>query len=141
MRGFVSFLYHGRELVDEKALSFYRIADGDVIVHNYFANTGRSDVEIDYSGMADEADQMALLGAQVEDEYDTRWVGGETVDVCLAEKDLSDNKRKITLSIKLLEELDKKEALLKFGTDGSSSGKNLPFASLQEDLKKKEEDK
>ena len=23
--------------------------------------------------MADEADQMALLGAQVEDEYDTRW--------------------------------------------------------------------
>ena len=78
MRGFVSFLYHGRELVDEKALSFYRIADGDVIVHNYFANTGRSDVEIDYSGMADEADQMALLGAQVEDEYDTRWVGGET---------------------------------------------------------------
>ena len=37
-----------------------------------------SDVEIDYSVMADEADQMALLGTQVEDEYDTRWVGGET---------------------------------------------------------------
>ena len=70
-----------------------------------------------------------------------RWVGGETVDVCIAEKDLSDNRRKITLSIKLLEELDKKEALLKFGTDGSSSGKNLPFASLSEDLKKKDKKK
>jgi small subunit ribosomal protein S1 len=63
------------------------------------------------------------------------------VDVCIAEKDLSDNRRKITLSIKLLEELDKKEALLKFGTDGSSSGKNLPFASLSEDLKKKDKKK
>ena len=45
-------------------------------------------------------------------------------------------KRKVTLSIKLLEELEKKEALEKYGAEGS--GKNLPFSSLSEDLKKKE---
>ena len=38
-----------------------------------------------------------------------------------------------------LEEIDKKEALEKYGTEGS--GKNLPFSSLSEDLKKKEEEK
>ena len=33
--------------------------------------------------------------------------------------------------------MEKKEALEKYGTE--SSGKNLPFSSLSEDLKKKEE--
>lgn len=66
-----------------------------------------------------------------------RWTGGETVDVCLAEKDIS--KRKITLSIKLLETLDKAEALKKYGA--SDSGKSLPFSSLADDLKKKDEKK
>ena len=42
----------------------------------------------------------------------------------------------VILSIKLLEEIEKKEALEKYGTEGS--GKNLPFSSLSEDLKKKE---
>ncbi len=49
------------------------------------------------------------------------------------------NKRKVALSIKLLEEIEKKEALEKYGSEGS--GKNLPFSSLSEDLKKKEEEK
>ena len=49
------------------------------------------------------------------------------------------NKRKVVLSIKLLEEIEKKEALEKYGSEGS--GKNLPFSSLSEDLKKKEEEK
>ena len=47
-------------------------------------------------------------------------------------------KRKVTLSIKLLEELERKIALETYGSE--SSGKNLPFSSLSEDLKKKEED-
>ena len=49
------------------------------------------------------------------------------------------DKRKVSLSIKLLEEIEKKDALDKYGSEGS--GKNLPFSSLSEDLKKKEEDK
>ena len=45
-------------------------------------------------------------------------------------------KRKVSLSMKLLEEIEKKEALEKYGSEGS--GKNLPFSSLSEDLKKKD---
>ena len=59
------------------------------------------------------------------------------MDCAIADIDLT--KRKVTLSIKLLEEIDKKEALEKYGSEGS--GKNLPFSSLSEDLKKKEEEK
>ena len=66
----------------------------------------------------------------------SRWTGGEKLDVAIADLDI--NKRKVVLSIKLLEEIEKKEALEKYGSEGS--GKNLPFSSLSEDLKKKEED-
>ena len=66
-----------------------------------------------------------------------RWTGGEKLDCAIADLDL--NKRKVTLSIKLLEEIEKKEALEKYGSEGS--GKNLPFSSLSDDLKKKEEEK
>ncbi len=66
-----------------------------------------------------------------------RWTGGEKLDCAIADLDL--DKRKVTLSIKLLEEIEKKEALDKYGSEGS--GKNLPFSSLSEDLKKKEEKK
>ena len=71
--------------------------------------------------------------------WPSRWTGGEKLDCAIADIDI--NKRKVTLSIKLLEEIEKKEALEKYGTEGSSSGKNLPFSSLSEDLKKKEEEK
>ena len=64
----------------------------------------------------------------------SRFTGGERIDCAIA--DSSIDKRKVTLSIKLLEEIEKKEALKKYGAEGS--GKNLPFSSLSEDLKKKE---
>jgi len=67
----------------------------------------------------------------------SRWTGGEKLDCAIADIDL--NKRKVILSIKLLEEIEKKEALEKYGSEGS--GKNLPFSSLSDDLKKKEDDK
>ena len=67
----------------------------------------------------------------------SRWTGGEKLDCAIAELDIQ--KRKVSLSIKLLEEIEKKEALEKYGTEGS--GKNLPFSSLSEDLKKKDENK
>ena len=41
--------------------------------------------------------------------------------------------------MKLLEEIEKKEALEKYGTEGS--GKNLPFSSLSDDLEKKDKEK
>ena len=67
----------------------------------------------------------------------SRFTGGERIDCAIADLDLT--KRKVSLSIKLLEEIEKKEALEKYGTEGS--GKNLPFSSLSEDLKKKDKKK
>ena len=67
----------------------------------------------------------------------SRFTGGERIDCAIADLDME--RRKVTLSIKLLEEIEKKEALEKYGAEGS--GKNLPFSSLSEDLKKKEKNK
>ena len=67
----------------------------------------------------------------------SRFTGGERIDCAIADLDIE--KRKVILSIKLLEEIEKKEALEKYGTEGS--GKNLPFSSLSEDLKKKDKKK
>ena len=63
----------------------------------------------------------------------SRFTGGERIDCAVAEIDF--DKRKVNLSIKLLEELQKKEALEKYGSEGS--GKNLPFSNLSKDLNKK----
>ena len=78
--------------------------------------------------------QIAINAA---DARTSRFTGGEKVDCAIAELDF--NKRKVSLSMKLLEEIEKKEALDKYGAEGS--GKNLPFSSFSEDLKKKGEDK
>jgi len=63
----------------------------------------------------------------------SRFTGGERIDCAISELDF--NKRKVSLSVKLLEELEKKEALEKYGSEGS--GKNLPFSTLSEELNKK----
>ena len=70
------------------------------------------------------------------DSRPSRWTGGEKLDVAI--KDINLETRKVVLSIKLLEEIEKKEALDKYGA-AEGSGKNLPFSSLSDDLKKKEE--
>ena len=69
----------------------------------------------------------------------SRYVGGERIDTAISE--LNIDKRKVSLSIKLLEELQNKEAVSKFSSP--LSGKNLPFSSLSEkldDKKKKGEE-
>ena len=60
----------------------------------------------------------------------SRFVGGERIDAAISE--LNMEKRKVSLSIKLLEELQNKEAVTKFSSP--LSGKNLPFSSLSEKL-------
>tara|TARA_Y100001935_G_scaffold251281_1_gene252893 strand:+ start:528 stop:2249 length:1722 start_codon:yes stop_codon:yes gene_type:complete len=74
--------------------------------------------------------QIAISSA---DARPSRFTGGERIDCAISELDFE--KRKVSLSIKLLEEIQKKEALDKYGAEGS--GKNLPFTSLSEDLDKK----
>ena len=80
--------------------------------------------------------KKSAIAINASDARPSRWTGGEKLDCAIADLDL--DKRKVTLSIRLLEEIEKKEALDKYGSEGS--GKNLPFSSLSEDLKKKEED-
>ena len=79
--------------------------------------------------------QIAVNSA---DARPSRFVGGERIDTAISELDFE--KRKISLSIKLLEELQNKEAVSKFSSP--LSGKNLPFSSLSEQLddKKDKED-
>jgi len=67
----------------------------------------------------------------------SRFVGGERIDVAISE--LDKEKRKVELSIKLLEELQNKEAVSKFSS--TLSGKNLPFSSLSDKLEKKKKKK
>ena len=78
--------------------------------------------------------QIAINAA---DARPSRFVGGERIDAAISEIDIE--KRKISLSIKLLEELQNKEAVSKFSSP--LSGKNLPFSSLSDKLEKKEKKK
>ena len=82
--------------------------------------------------------KKSAISSNTADARPERWTGGETLDVALAEKDLK--KRKIVLSIKLLEQLEKAEALEKYGAE-SGSGRSLPFSGLADTLKKKEDNK
>jgi len=77
--------------------------------------------------------QIAISSA---DARPARFTGGERIDCAISEFDFE--KRKVSLSIKLLEEIQKKEALDKYGAEGS--GKNLPFSSLSDKLDKKKKD-
>ena len=78
--------------------------------------------------------QIAINSA---DARPSRFVGSERIDAAIAELDI--DKRKASLSIKLLEELKNKEAVSKFSSP--LSGKNLPFSSLSDKLEKKEKKK
>jgi len=78
--------------------------------------------------------QIAISSA---DARPTRFTGGERIDCAIAE--LDHDKRKVTLSIKLLEEIQNKDAITKFSSP--LSGKNLPFSSLSDDLEKKDKKK
>ena len=78
--------------------------------------------------------QIAVSAA---DARPSRFVGGERIDAAISE--LNFDKRKVSLSIKLLEELQNKEAVDKFSSP--LSGKNLPFSSLSEKLDDKKKKK
>ena len=70
------------------------------------------------------------IAVNASDARPSRFVGGERIDAAISE--IHFEKRKVSLSIKLLEELQNKEAVTKFSSP--LSGKNLPFSSLSEKL-------
>ena len=81
--------------------------------------------------------KKSQIAINQEDQRPSRWVGGERIDVAISEIDIE--KRKVLLSIKLLEEMQNKEAVTKFSSP--LSGKNLPFSSLSDKLDNKKDKK
>ncbi len=78
------------------------------------------------------------IAINAQDARSSRFISGDRIDCAIQELQLEN--RKVSLSIKLLEELERAEALEKFGTS-EGSGKSLPFKSLADDLKKKKDNK
>ena len=81
--------------------------------------------------------KKSQIAVSASDARPSRFVGGERIDCAIAELNLE--KRKVSLSIKLLEEIQNKEAVTKFSSP--LSGKNLPFSTLSDKLKKKDKEK
>jgi small subunit ribosomal protein S1 len=80
--------------------------------------------------------KKSAIAINAADARPTRFTGGERIDCAI--QDINLEQRKVTLSIKLLEEIERKNALDKYGSEGS--GKNLPFSSLSKDLEKKKKE-
>ena len=81
--------------------------------------------------------KKSAIAINAADARPTRFTGGERIDCAIEKIDL--NKKKVVLSIKLLEEIQNKDAISKFSSP--LSGKNLPFSSLSDELEKKDKKK
>ena len=82
--------------------------------------------------------KKSQIAMSASDARPSRFVGGERIDAAISE--LNFEKRKVSLSIKLLEEIMNAKAIKEHSSP--LSGKNLPFSSLSDQLddKKKQKD-
>tara|TARA_Y100001970_G_scaffold92764_1_gene116952 strand:+ start:11546 stop:13288 length:1743 start_codon:yes stop_codon:yes gene_type:complete len=81
--------------------------------------------------------KKSQIAMSASDARPSRFVGGERIDAAIAE--INFEKRKVTLSIKLLEEIMNAKAIKEHSSP--LSGKNLPFSSLSEQLDDKKKKK
>ena len=81
--------------------------------------------------------KKSQIAMSATDARPSRFVGGERIDAAIAELNLE--RRKVTLSIKLLEEIMNAKAIKEHSSP--LSGKNLPFSSLSEQLDDKKNKK
>ncbi len=81
--------------------------------------------------------KKSQIAMSASDARPSRYVGGERIDAAIAE--LNFEKRKVSLSIKLLEEIMNAKAIKEHSSP--LSGKNLPFSSLSEQLDDKKNNK
>ena len=81
--------------------------------------------------------KKSQIAMSATDARPSRFVGGERIDAAIAE--LNFEKRKVALSIKLLEEIMNAKAIKEHSSP--LSGKNLPFSSLSEQLDDKKNKK
>ena len=124
-----------REAVSEDPFKFfdnYKIGD---ILTSKVTNTDAKGITVKPEGSEIEVFiKKNQLASSPSDQRPGRWVIGDRVDSLLEKKE----KRRISLSIRMLEEKQNADALEKYGD--SSSGKSLPFASLSETIKKKKKE-
>ena len=81
--------------------------------------------------------KKSQIAMSASDARPSRFVGGERIDAAISE--LNFEKRKLSLSIKLLEEIMNAKAIKEHSSP--LSGKNLPFSSLSEQLDDKKNKK
>ncbi|OCW82356.1 30S ribosomal protein S1 [Pelagibacteraceae bacterium GOM-A3] len=81
--------------------------------------------------------KKSQIAMSASDARPSRFVGGERIDAAISE--LNFEKRKVSLSIKLLEEIMNAKAIKEHSSP--LSGKNLPFSSLSEQLDDKKNNK
>ena len=81
--------------------------------------------------------KKSQIAMSASDARPSRFVGGERIDAAIGE--INFEKRKATLSIKLLEEIMNAKAIKEHSSP--LSGKNLPFSSLSEQLDDKKNKK
>ena len=81
--------------------------------------------------------KKSQIAMSASDARPSRFVGGERIDAAIS--DLNIEKRKVSLSIKLLEEIMNAKAIKEHSRP--LSGKNLPFSSLSEQLDDKKNKK
>ena len=81
--------------------------------------------------------KKSQIAVAAQDSRPSRFLNGDRIDVAISELNLE--KRKVSLSIKLLEELQNKKAL-EMGSN-PLSGRQLPFSSLSDKLDDKKKDK
>jgi small subunit ribosomal protein S1 len=81
--------------------------------------------------------KKSQIAMSASDARPSRFVGGERIDAAIAE--LNFEKRKVSLSIKLLEEIMNAKAIKEHSSP--LSGKNLPFSSLSDQLDDKKNKK
>ncbi len=81
--------------------------------------------------------KKSQIAMSASDARPSRFVGGERIDAAISE--LNFERRKLSLSIKLLEEIMNAKAIKEHSSP--LSGKNLPFSSLSEQLDDKKKNK
>ncbi len=131
-----------REAISEDPINFFKDKKVNQVITVKIISTNNQGLIVRPEGLEDMDFQIKKsdIAINAADARPSRFTGGgdERIDVAIKSLDLS--KRKVVLSIKLLEELDRAEALEKFGTT-DSTGKSLPFSNLDQVLLKKNKKK
>ena len=128
-----------RQLKKDPMDYFSGMAVGDTLTVQVISSDNSKGLMVKPEGY--EGPEILIKKSQIaiaaQDSRASRFLKGDRIDCAISEKNIE--RRKIGLSIKLLEELQNKEAVDKFSSP--LSGKNLPFSSLSEKLDDKKKDK